>query len=387
MKKNFFIIFAFSIIFHIFLYASTVKTNVLEVFYDSTRPGQDFFQIPNAARSFLQGGNLQGVLKNGLSNPFIDCCGVNVNVYHPFFTLLIGVPLQLFSPWVAYYIWEAIHVLVTIILVAFICTHFRNNKYLYLGLSFFLLFAFHYYEIRNAQFHFLFNFLSFLLIYRSIKNGDSFATGVLLFLSLLVKPIGLLWIAPLLIYRHFKTVLAGLLLFLTVSVPFYLSSIGKYYFSNFYYVSTTSIPSDNLLNFVWFFPQHQPIIEFVIKISMYATFLFFLYIQLHKKPSLFIMFFLWHSFQLFFYNLVFHYQFTILGLLFCLGILLGEFKINKKELIPMIFLTIPSPFFLYNLGITSRYGLLLNEATWSLWTDFWLIILVIVISIRVFQKK
>jgi hypothetical protein len=249
------------------------------------------------------------------------------------------------------------------------------------------LFAFHYYEIRNAQFHFLFNFFSFFLIYKSIKKEDSATTGTFLFLSLLIKPIGLLWIAPLLIYRRFKTVLVGLLCFLAVSVPFYMSAIGKYYFSNLYYVSTTPIPSDNLLNFVWFFPQYQAIIELVIKITMYGTLLFFLYLQLLKKPSLFTIFFLWTSFQLLFYNLVFHYQFTILALLFCLGIVLNEFRIDRKEIVPIIFLTIPSPFFLYNLGLTSKMGLLLNEATWSLWSDFWLIVLIVIVSIRIFREK
>jgi hypothetical protein len=387
MKKFFFGIFVFAIFFHIFFYISALRTNTLEVLYDSTRPGQDFFQIPNAARAFLQGGDLKGEMPDGSKNPYTNCCGVNTNVYHPFFTLLIGLPLQLFSPWTAYYVWEAIHALTTIFLIIFIYTRFKHNKYLYLGLFLFLLHAFHYYEIRNAQFHFLFNFFSFFLIYESVKKGDSVKAGIFLFLSLLVKPIGLLWIIPLLIYRHYKTVFVGLLFFLAVSAPFYMFEIGRYYFSNFLYVSTASIPSDNLLNFVWFFPQHQIIIEKVVKYFMYATFLFFLYLQIYKKPSLFTLFFLWTSFQLLFYNLVFHYQFTVLGLLFCLGILLKDIKIRKMELIPIIFLTIPSPFFLYNIGISSNIGLLFNEATWSLWSDFWLIFLITVISIRIVKEK
>jgi hypothetical protein len=387
MKKIFFGLFIFAVFLHILFYVSALKTHTLDILFDGGIPGQDFFQIPNAARSFLLGGNLQGFLSDGLRNPYIDCCAANVNVYHPFFTLLIGVPLQYFKPWTSYYIWEGVHVLTTIILIYFIYSRFKENKYLYLGLSLFLLNAFHYYEIRNSQFHFLFNFFSFFLIYESVKKGDSVKGGIFFFLSLLAKPIGLLWIIPLLIYKHFKTIFAGLLLFLAVSVPFYYSDIGKYYFSNFYYVSTTSIPSDNLLNFLWFFPQYHILIENIVKYFMYGTFIFFFYLQLFKKASLFIVFFLWTSFQLLFYNLVFHYHFTILGLLFCLGILLGEFKIKKDELIPMIFLTIPSPFFLYNLGFTSRIGLLFNEATWSLWSDFWLIFLITAVCMRILKEK
>lgn len=387
MKKIFFYIFIFAIFFHALFYISALRTHTLDVLFDGGTPGQDFFQILNAARAFLQGGTLTGVMPNGLRNPYIDCCAVNVNVYHPFFTLLVGVPLQFLPPWTAYYVWEAIHILTTIILVVFIYIRFKHNKYLYLGLSFFLLNAFHYYEIRNAQFHFLFNFFSFFLIYESVKKGDSVKAGIFLFLSLLVKPIGLLWILPLILYKHFKTVIVGLLFFLTVSIPFYTFDVGKYYFLNFYSVAVGSIPSDNLLNFVWFFSQYQIIINEIVKILTYVTFVFFLFLQANKKPSLFILFFLWTSFQLLFYNLVFHYQFTILGLLFCLGLLLKEFKLKKTELIPIIFLTIPSPFFLYNMHISSNFGLLYNEAFWSLWSDFWLIFLVSAVSVRVLKSK
>src|SRR5437764_834855 len=131
-RKNQILLFIISIVVHLFYYFSAYFTHTLDIFFVHVTQGQDFFQIPNAAYAFLHGGSLTGVVAGG-QHAYINCCGVNNNVYHPLFTLLVGVPLQFFPPWTAFGIWAFVHLLITAGLVPFLWKKFNHHKYLYLA--------------------------------------------------------------------------------------------------------------------------------------------------------------------------------------------------------------------------------------------------------------
>src|SRR4051812_22890395 len=51
--------------------------------------GLDFYQIPNGAFAFFNGGDLTGRMPHGLM-PFSKEIFSNTNVYHPLLTILLG---------------------------------------------------------------------------------------------------------------------------------------------------------------------------------------------------------------------------------------------------------------------------------------------------------
>lgn len=371
MKKSFQIaIFIISCFIHIFYYISAYLTHTLDMFFEHVTMGQDFFQIPNAAYAFLHGGTLTGTLPIGII-PYASCCGVNSNVYHPLFTLIVGTPLQFLSPWTAFGIWETLHFFISILTVLFLWKKFSAHKYLYIALSFYLLNSYHYYEIQHAQYHFLLNFFIILFLYTISLKGDKNLAGIWYFASLLVKPIGLLWVIPLLIYKYFKTVFIGIFLYLMASAPFLVSLLGKYFYINLYNAAITAIPSYNLLALTKLFPLD---LGYFKSLSIFTA-LALLLLQIFKKPPIFSIIFLWISFQLIFYNLVFHYHYSILASLIALGILLNIFSLKRFEIIPIVFLTIPTPIIFFHLSGDPAILPTQHLSLVALGSIFWLLVL------------
>ena len=379
IQKNFFTI---SILINLGYYISAYFTHTLDIFFEHVTMGQDFFQIPNAAYAFLHNGALTGALPYDIA-PYTECCGVNSNVYHPLFTLIIGIPLQLLSPWTAFGAWGAFHLLITILTVLFLWKKFVNHKYLYLALSFFLLNSYHYYEIQHAQYHFLLNFFIVLFLYVILNNKSKVLGGILYFLTLLIKPIGLLWIIPLLINRHSKVMIVGIFVYAIISAPFAVLPAGRYFFTNLSSVATTPIASYNLLSINNLFSFNLFYIE--ILTLLVATGLILL--NIFKKSNIFISIFLWISFYLIFYSLVFHYHYTILAGLICLGLLENIFSPKRFEIIPIIFLTIPTPIIFFHLSGDPAILPTTHLSIIALWSIFWLLVLDLCLIFRLFKNQ
>jgi hypothetical protein len=387
LRRNFQkILFLISIFVHIFYYISAYFTQTLAPFFVwAATGGMDFFQIPNGAYAFLHGGSLTGILSSGVS-PFahVFCCSFNFNVYHPLFTLLVGTPLQLLPPAIVMGVWACVHLILMAILVFFLWKKFRHHKYLYLALSILLLFSYHYYEIWLAQYHFLFNFFTILFLYESVKHGDTKKAGVWLFLSLLVKPVGLLWIIPLLLYKRYKTVSFGFgaFAFATFLFTIFPFTFGQYYITNFLSVASAMRPSANLYAFQWIIPSFPMATLHFVGILLAIGLIM---VQIIKKPSLFTIITLWSGYQLLFYGLVFHYHYTILAGIICLGILLDIFSPKRIEMIPIIFLTLPTPvvFFQMSDAIEPRRSL---AYIW-LYSCFWLCCLLGTILFKILKNS
>lgn len=372
------ILFIFSIVVCLSYYFSAFSNNWLRFFFESTTPGQDFFQIPNGVYAFLHNGSLTGSLPYGVL-PYISCCGVNSNVYNPLFTLLIGYPLQLFSPWTAYAIWAVVHFFVTVFLVLFLWKKFPHHPYRKLALSFLLLNAYTYYELEKNQYQFLFNFFTILFLYYILKTLHTTKPSVFYFLGLLVKPIGLLWFIPLLIYKKYKVAIWGLGAYIFVSLPFFFSSIGKYFFDNLLNAMKTPNPSYNIYTLMQFFPESGKIFLFIRLII--AGILLFL--TLRKKLPLFTILFLWTSYELVFYGLSFNYHYSIIAGMLCLGILFNIIPITKKSLFLCVMNTLPAPLFIFHLvGVAKPTQF--DVTLLTLWSIFWLSCILIFLVV---QKK
>lgn len=297
-------------------------------------------------------------------------------------TLIIGYPLQLFSPWIAFAIWEIIHFLATVLIVLFLWKKFPRHEYLYLALSLYLLNSYHYYEIQHAQYHFLLSLFTVLFIYVISKTNRKTFGGILYFLSLLVKPIGFLWLLPLLIYRKWKIISLGIFLYLITLVPFILNSTGKYFCANLYDASTNLSPSYNLLAIANLYSIDLDlfkIISFFVAIGL-------LFLQIFKKPHVFSVLFLWISFQLIFYSLAFHYHYSILAGLISLGVLLNIFSVKKFEIIPIILITIPGPAIFFHLTGDPAILPLEHYSIIALWSVFWLLVLDVTLIYNIFSQ-
>lgn len=337
-KKNQIILFGASIFVQLLYYISAFSSHILNIFYAPITVGQDFFQIPNGAYAFLHGGTLTGIMLN--RQPiYSSCCNVNHNVYHPLFTLLVGIPLQLFPPWTAYALWGYVHLAATAILAVFLWRKFRKHRYIFLSLSLLLFNSYWYYEIEHAQYHFLFVFFTVLFVVESTVNGDTKKAGLWLLCSLLVKPIGLLWIIPLLLYKRYKTVAIGIGIFVFLTLIFVLFPFGQYYIRNLLAVSQAIVPTHNIYALHYLIPSFPLGLVKLLSFFIAVGLLLFQYI---KRPSLFLVICLWCGYQLLFYPLVYHYQYSVFAGLICLGILVNEFVPNSAIMFPIVFLTLPA---------------------------------------------
>jgi len=329
---------------HLFFYYSAFKSHTLDKYFLPVTPGQDFFQIPNAAYSFIRGGDFQGNF-NGQENAYINCCGVNKNVYHPVFTLLVGTPLQLFKPWTSFNLWLFLHLLTSVFVIVFLIKNFKNHKYLPLALTIFLASNFQYYEILNNQYHFLFDLFTFLFLYENLKNNDSLKAGIFYFLGLIVKPIGLLYLLPLVIYKKFKIILIGLGLYFAITLPFYFLPEGQYFFDNFLGAAKSIIPNYNIVHLFRLFGKNLNTVylwELIFLLASSAIFIF-------KKPKFITAILFMTCFQLIFYGGTYPYHYSILPFVLSLWFLVKNNGLKLFESIALVLLYLPAPIYYANI--------------------------------------
>ncbi len=353
---------------HIAYYISPLWGINLSPLFENVTWGQDFFQVPNAAYAFWRGGTLLGQTPEGV-NPYTDCCAINANVYHPLFTLLVGSPLSFLPPWTAFFLWRGIHAVLTIGTLAFLWKYYSNHKHVMIALSLFLLNSFHYYEVQLAQYHFLFNFFALLFLFELTETKNETKAGFWLFLSLLVKPIGLLWIVPLIIGKKIHTVLIASILFLVTTIPFIMLQDGRYYFYSLISNVIRISPNFNLIALTHFLPL--PILFFRY-ISLFTA-IGLILLQITRRLHLVGILFLWVVFQLFFYRLVFPYHYTIIATFLAFGILSRVFFIRWVDVFLMVVLSLPPPM-IYYFHLRGSPSILPTKelSLAALWTVFWL---------------
>ncbi len=344
------------LLIHLAFYISASRTGWFNLFFSGSAlhlccRGMDFYQVPNGAYSYIHGGPLNATAVAGAQIFGIGFPASNPNVYHPLFTLVLGSFLTLFSPASSFYVWMFSKLLVYLAVLFYFYRNFKESKYIGLALFLSLINSTQYLEIEISQFQFALNIFLFLLLIRLIKHEQSEFNGILYFLTLTVKPIGLLWIPVFLFKRQYKTVLIGVGLFIAITGIFLLNGSGLYYTKNLwdnFFNPNLSGPIqiftlEAFLRYSTQFPE-----SFLSTLKMLCLVLV-VYLSAFRRISLVTGIFLAIAYYLLFYGLVFEYHYTTLIpiLAVCL-VTRPEFQ-RLSSRICIILISLPNAMFLLNI--------------------------------------
>lgn len=335
---------------------SALKTNWLDFFFFGSSihyccQGIDFYGIPNGVYSFLHGGQLSGAnLPEGVKTFSGDILS-NPNDYHPITALIVGSLIIIFDPSSSFYYWMLIKILITIPIVYYFYRNFSENKLINLAIFIFIANFSQYNEIRISQYQFIFNISLLLLLISLVKNKDELERGILYFLTLIAKPISLLFIPILILKKFYISAFIGIGIFLVSTITFNLLNIGNYFTDNLIYhllnpKEGKSIDYMSLEAFLRYTFNVSP--EF-IKYLKYIVLLFIYLLAFNKKTNILTLIFLLTSYFLFFYDHLFQYHFSVLGsvLPICL-LILPNFQ-TKPVKILILTTCIPTVFFILRL--------------------------------------
>ncbi|OGK29071.1 hypothetical protein A3D06_00510 [Candidatus Roizmanbacteria bacterium RIFCSPHIGHO2_02_FULL_40_9] len=380
------------LLIHISFYISALTNQFYNYFFSwgnvHEYQGIDFFQVPNGAYAYLHGGKLTGELPQGVRPYHYG----NTNVYNPFFTLAIGYPLQLLAPLQSFKLWIVFHLCIYLFLYYVFYTYFKTKKNFLLASSIFLISFPHALEIWNGQYHFLLDVGIFFFLL-GISKKDAIVNGFTYLLTLLVKPITLLWLPALIIHKRFKTILIGILFFVLLTSIFFINGSGNYYITNL--IERVKNPLggppgiytlDALLRYAHF---NNDIIR-IMKLTIAGIILFF---QFWKKPNLFISIFMWTSFYLLFYDFVFEYHYTTISLFLAFGIITEKLFSNRFIKFLSLSYILPTPFFIFHTSQILAHGHYVDNLGWAVLVLFRIIpiilinIFVIMYTIRHEERK
>ncbi len=374
------------ILLHLFFYVSALKTHTFDYFFPwgnvHDHQGIDFYQVPNGARMFMQGGNLTG---ESISSINTYAYG-NRNVYHPFFTLLVGTPLQLLTPQTAFTLWLVFHGCLWFFLAWYLYQKFKSNKNITLALVLFLGLFPHYLEIWNGQYHFLYNAAIFFLLLASLQQ-EKWQDGLAFVSSLLVKPISLLFIPALILRKRWKTLLLGLSLFAVTTIFFILNRSGMYYLNNLFDRVSHPIGGppgiftlDAVLRFLAVPLYNTTLTKVVVALGI-------VFVSWRLRLNLFVQLFLWTSFYLLFYDLVFEYHYTTLAPFLAIGILTQKALQTRIAKVLSLTYVLPTPFFLFHLWQFQAVGQSVTDAGWVILVLFRILPLMILDYVVIFRSR
>lgn len=349
--------------------------------------GLDFYQVPNGAYAFIKGGKLTGELPEGITQYSADYLS-NSNVYHPLTTIVLGSFFILFDPTISIQLWILLKIFITFAVLFYIFKNFHGNKLLNFALFIFLINFSQYNDIKISQYQFLFNIFLILLLINLIKNKNSFEGGALYFLTLLIKPVSLLWAPVFIIIRKWAIVISGLLIYFISTFTFKLLGVGDYYIDNLIYHLRTPIEAkgidfmslDALLRSTLnFSPENVKIIKYIMLGIIYL-------LSFDKKISIIKIIYLLIIYFLFFYDLLFQYHYSVLGPMLCICLLvLPEFQ-NKLARLLILIINLPTIFFVFkglNIGVTNNpiLGTDPTIPTWQVVSFFQILPIIILTAI------
>jgi hypothetical protein len=308
------------LLIHIAFFISASKTKWFNYFFSGSSlhlccRGLDFYQIPNGAYSYWHGGSLSVTQDTTHYLYGIGFPAVNANVYHPALTLLLGSFLILFSPAASFYVWIFLKLFVNLALLTYFYISFRQSKYIYLAIFLSLINSTQYLEIEISQFQFILNITLFLMLIALAKNEDSpLGEGIFYFLTLISKPIGLLWIPVMCFKRQWKMLLIGLSLFLFMTSTFLYNHLGDYYvknlWGNFFTPSIAGPIQIFTLNAL--LRYSTPLPDSALTAIKLSCLMLVIILSASKRISLQTGIFLAIAYYLLFYDMTFEYHYTTL---------------------------------------------------------------------------
>jgi len=342
------------LLIHISFYVSSLGPFWYDYFFSGTEihhccRSLDFYQIPNGAYAFSHGGTLIGdFLPNGIK--YSQDFGSNLNVYHPFFTLIVGNFLILFSVDNSFYLWMYLKLLFTVILVFSLFLKYRHLKYFSFAIFLMLINSTQYEEIRLSQYQSALDIFFFLMLIHLVNKEQNYKilSGLDYFLTLIVKPIGILWAPVLFLKKQYKTLLIGLGLFIILTLLFIFAGVGNYYIDNIYLHLISPFKNgpiqiytlDAVLRYSgWFSESGLSIIKF-------TTLFIICFLCLFRKVDLLKGIFLSTVFYFMFYDYVFEYQYTTLIPILFMGTVFSPSFQKLSSRILMVLIALPHAFFL-----------------------------------------
>jgi Protein of unknown function (DUF2029). len=308
--------------------------------------GIDFLQVPRGAWSFWHGGSLTGA-PTGNSTVYASGETANRNVYHPLFTLTLGSLLMQFNPLVAYYIWLWIKLPLSIAGVAYFYWSFRDRAYVQFASCILLVNASIYLELAAGQFHFLLNLFLLVFLINVVKRNTT-RSSIAYLLTLLIKPIGLLFLPALIMKRRWKVAAFGALLFVLCTLIF---SKDPYYINNL----QTNILHPSRLTDIQFFTLdallrasiHWPGLVYSVLqygvLTLILTLISFRRIHISKAIFLMMVYFLC------FYMLVYEYDWSTLAYIIAVCIVCCPSFQTPFSLMATLLICLPSYFIVFNL--------------------------------------
>ncbi len=341
------------LLINVLFYISASQTKWFDYFFSASAlhlccKGLDFYQIPNGAYAYLHGGSLSGVVPQGIKAYWIGHPLNNYNVYHPIFTLILGSFLILFEPTKSFYIWMYLKFFITLWMVIYFYKNFKGNKYLDFAIFFMLTNFTQYLEIEVSQYQFVVNFFIFLMLVNFAKNRSDILNGIWYFMSLIVKPFGLLWVPILFFKRKYKTMLIGLILFIIFTTIFLLNSSGNYYtyYLQYHFFHPDKSGPIQIITLDAFLRYSTAIPEFVLGGLKIVCFIVIVCLSTFKRISLFKAMYLSIVYYLLFYDRVYEYQYTTLIPILAVCLVVCEEFQRRLSIILITIIGFPSIFFI-----------------------------------------
>ena len=312
--------------------------------------GIDFYQLPNGAWAFLHGGSLTGTPLAGgaqYAKPNL----ANDNVYHPFFTIVLGSLLALFPPAIAPYAWLYIKLLLSLGTICYFFWRFRDRPYVGFAVFILLINFSVYLELAAWQFHALLNMLLLLFFIALVQRESVWYSGILYGFGLLIKPIGILFVPVLIFKGRWKTALIGLVLFAMLTLAFLFHGIGKYYTANLlanFSSSGTAGPNQIItLSALLRYSTHWP--DLFYQVIQYGSLLFILLLSFFKRIHIAKALFLFIAYYLCFYEMVFEYQWSTLAYSIAICVVVCPSFQTRLARICILLTCLPDCFLLLNL--------------------------------------
>ena len=316
--KKYFLIYLGLVIYLLF-FISVVWTGWFDAFFSGAAlhdgaKGIDFYQLPRGAWAFWHGGSLTGdPLANG--SQYAKKAFVNGNVYHPLFTLTLGSFLALFDPARSPYIWLWIKLFISLPVIGYFFWSFRTSRYIAFAMFILLANFSIYLELASWQFHFVLNIFLLLFLILLVQKRQTFLSGFLFGLGLLVKPVGLLFVPMLLIKGRWKIVLFGLGLFVLCTGAFLFHGAGKYYTNNLVnnLSSSGTMGPNQIITFqaLLRYTTHWP--NFIYQAIQNAALFLVVILSMLRRTPISKAVFLYIAYFLCFYEQVFEYQWSSLA--------------------------------------------------------------------------
>ena len=335
---------------HLSYYASALRTDHLLWFFPwdaiQTEKTMDYSQIPHAVLEWRQGGNLCGPFTMSADYPL-----VRGNVYHPVFTLLVGLPLQGLSIPAGFAVVTLVKLFITSLLFVDLYRRAGQSRRFVLVAFVWWVFFVQGVEIGSGQYHFFLNTSLYLFLLGIVEErSETWLAGWLL-ASLLVKPIALLWVPLLMLRGKIRVAVAATLAFVALTGIGCLFQGGSQYLEMM--VRFARLPTDapafhremvfNLQAVVLHLGGGDAAAVFL----KYGVGLGLLVLFFVPRISLFCGLVLATCYYLLFYSGVFEYHYTTLIPFLVLGLLTQRDWRHPFAIACIVGACLPSPYFLF----------------------------------------